>query len=523
MKWKILPRKNDDLIEQLLISRNIKDREIFFNPRLSDFEKDLQISGIEKSQKRILEAIKNNEQIIIYGDYDVDGICASVILYKALASMGAKVLPYIPHREKEGYGLSNLGLEYARDSGASLVVTVDNGIVAIEQAKFAKEIGLDLIITDHHLPLDQKPDAYEIVHSTKMCGAAVAWCLIRNIISKALAQELLQFVAIATICDLLPLLGLGRAFVVEGLKILNRTTNLGLLALVNEAGIRLGEIGSYEIGYIVGPRLNAMGRLEHAIDSLRLLCTKDPQKAKRLAQLLGETNTARQKMTTQAIEQAKLLVNIENKIHVLMHKDWPSGIIGLIAGKITEEYYRPAIAISVGETVSKGSARSINGINIVEVIRKHADILVDVGGHPGAAGFSILTKHVEIFKKKLEETVLDLPEAERVLEIDAEVNIADFNTQLLKSLQKFEPFGFGNPRPVFFSKGVQISDIKTVGSGKHLKFKIGGIDVIGFGMGELQAMLTSGQVVDLAYIPEIDDYNGFEKIQLKIKDLKVSG
>ncbi|TSC86315.1 MAG: single-stranded-DNA-specific exonuclease [Microgenomates group bacterium Gr01-1014_7] len=521
MIWKILPKKSNDLIEQLLFNRGIKEKEKFFNPKLLDFEKDLQIPGIEKAIKRIEEAIKNNEQIIVYGDYDVDGICGSAILYKALSSLGAKVLPYIPHREKEGYGLSKIGLEYTRDSGASLVITVDNGIVALEQAEFAKELGLDLIITDHHVPLDEKPDCYSIIHSTKMCGAAVAWCLIREIINADLRKELLQFAAVATICDLIPLLGLGRAFVAEGLRVLNTTTNLGLLALINESGISLGEIGSYEVGYMIGPRLNAMGRLEHAIDSLRLLCTRDPQKARALAKLLGETNTARQKMTADALTQAKVLVNIEKKIHVLMHKSWSPGIIGLIAGKITEEYYRPAIAISLGETVSKGSARSIDGINIVEVIRKHADILVDVGGHPAAAGFSILTKHVKLLKKKLEETVLDLPEEERVLEIDAAVTISNLNMQLLKQLQKFEPFGFGNPRPIFASKGARISDIKTVGSGKHLKFKIGSVDVIGFGMGELQAILSNGQVVDLAYTPEIDNYNGFEKIQLKMKDIKM--
>lgn len=531
MKWKILPKKSNYLVEQLLANRGIKtekEKEQFFNPKLLDFEKELEIPGIENANKRIQKAIESSELIIVYGDFDVDGICASAILYKALTSLGAKVLPYIPHREKEGYGLSKLGLEYSKDSGASVVITVDNGIVAIEQAKFAKEIGLDLIITDHHLPLNQKPDAFEIVHSTKMCGAAVAWCLIRNIISKSLAWELLQFVAIATICDLIPLVNLGRSFVAEGLKVLNTTTNLGLLALMNESGIRLSEIGSYEVGYMIGPRINAMGRLEHAIDSLRLLCTKDPQKAKKLARLLAETNTARQRLTADAMEQAKLLVNIEKKIHVLMHKNWSSGIIGLIAGKITEEYYRPAIAISLGETVSKGSARSIDGINIVEVIRKHADILVDVGGHPGAAGFSILTEHVEVFKKRLEETVLDLPEQERVLEIDAAVTTSNFNMQLVKALQRFEPFGFGNPRPIFASKEVGISDIRTVGAGKHLKFKVedperseGPVDAIGFGMGELQGMLTNGQIVDLAYTPEIDDYNGFEKIQLKIKDIVV--
>lgn len=525
MKWKLLPKKSEDLVEQLLINRGIKtsqQKEQFFHPKLIFFEKDLNIPSIEKAQKRILQSIKNNELIIVYGDYDVDGICGCAILYKALISLGAKVLPYIPHREKEGYGLSKIGLEFARDAGASLVITVDNGIVALEQAKFAKEIGLDLIITDHHLPLDKKPDAYALVHSTKMCGAAVAWCLVRQIVSKNLTLELLQFVAIATVCDLLPLIGLGRAFLVEGLQQLRKTTNMGLLSLVNECTLHLEEIGSYEIGHILGPRLNAMGRLEHAIDSLRLLCTKDVIKAKRLAKLLCETNTTRQQLTTDAIEQAKLLVDDKAKIHILSSQQWSPGIIGLVAGRICEEYSRPTIAISVGKTISKGSARSIDGVNIVEVIRKCSDILIDIGGHPGAAGFSILSKHIEILKRRLEEHAINLPQTEQVLQIEAEIAAKLLTKSLVDNIAKFEPFGFSNPRPIFAAYNVQISDVRTVGEGKHLKFKVDNIDAIAFGMGNLADILQDGQFVDLAYTVDIDDYNGFEKLQLKIKDIKLA-
>lgn len=523
MKWKILPKKSEDLTEQLLINRGIKtpkEKELFFNSKLSDFEKDLQIPGIEKAHKRILKAVEAGELIVVYGDYDADGICASAILYKGLTTLGARVLPYIPHRETEGYGLSKLGLEFARDSGAAVVITVDNGITAIEQAKFAKELGLDLIITDHHLPGKEKPDALEIVHSTKMCGAAVAWCLIRKLVSKNVSRELLQFVAVATVCDLLPLLGLGRAFLVEGLRVLSKTSNLGFLSLANECGISFSEIGSYEIGHIIGPRLNAMGRLEHAIDSLRLICTKDVIKAKRLARLLCETNATRQKMTVDAMEQARTLVVKENKIHILYSQNWSAGIIGLIAGKITEEFNAPVVAISVGETVSKGSARSINGLNIVEIIRKHSDILIDIGGHPGAAGFSILTDKIEIFKKRLQKEII-LPE-ERILEIDADLESGDLTQTLVEKLQQFEPFGFQNPKPIFATYNMSVSNIRTVGQGKHLKFKALGIDAIAFGMGELETKVQNGQQIDLAYNLELDTYNGSEKLQLKVKDMQIS-
>ncbi len=525
MRWKVAPRKNDDLIEQLLINRGIKtdkERSRFFNPKLADFAVDLKIPGIHKTSNRILQAIKKEELIVVFGDYDVDGICASAILYKALTSLGAKVLPYIPHREKEGYGLSKSGLEFARDSGAAVVITVDNGIVAVEQAKFAKEIGLDLIITDHHVPGKEKPDAYEIVHSTKMCGAAVAWCLAKDLIKKDLSIELLQFAAIAMVCDLLPLTGLGRAFVVEGLAVLRKTTNLGILSLVNECGINTKDVGSFEIGFLIGPRLNAMGRLEHAIDSLRLLCTKDPLKAKKLATLLCETNAARQKLTIEAFEQAKLLVDKEKTIHVLYSKEWSSGIIGLVAGKISEEYARPSIAISIGEEISKGSARSIDGINIVEIIREHADILIDIGGHPGAAGFSLYSKHIEVFKKRIEEQVIVLPEEEKVLEVEAEVTSKELSKSLVSELEKFEPFGMNNRRPVFATYAMQLSDLRTVGNAKHLKGKADGLDFIAFGMGEWVSVLKPGQLIDLAYNLELDTYNGNNKLQLKVKDIHSS-
>ncbi len=524
MKWKILPKKSNDVIEQLLINRGLKtapEKEKFFHPRILDYTDDLQITGIKKAQIRILEAVKNQELIIVYGDYDVDGICASAILYKALTSIGVKVLPYIPHREKEGYGLSKTGLEFARDSGATVVITVDNGIVAFEQAKFAKELGLDLIITDHHLPDKRKPDSYAIVHSTKMCGAAVAWCLIRDLVKKELVSELLQFAAVATVCDLMPLLSTNRAFVFEGLKILNRTKNLGLLALIYESGISLGSIGSFEIGYLIGPRINAMGRLEHAIDSLRLLCTKDEVKARRLAKLLCDTNATRQRLTMEVMEEAQLLIDEQNKLHVLVSKNWRAGIIGLIAGKIAEEYYRPVIAISVGEEISKGSARSVEGINIVELIRRHTDILLDVGGHPGAAGFSILSKNVEIFKKRIEEYARVLPAGERVLAIEMELDGREITQSLVTKLQRFEPFGLNNRKPIFATEKMQISEVRTVGNGKHLKGRANGLDFIAFGMGDWVSHLKAGQMVDMAYNLEIDTYNGNDRLQLKVKDIKL--
>jgi single-stranded-DNA-specific exonuclease len=532
MRWKVLPQESDDLFEQLLINRGIKseeEREEFFNPKIENFENSLNIKGINGAKKRIEKAIKEGELIIAFGDYDVDGICGAAILYLGLTAIGAKVLPYIPHREKEGYGLSKVGLEFARDSGATLVITVDCGIVNFEQALFAKEIGLDLIITDHHQTLgDKRPDCLEIVHSTEMCGTAVAWSLVKNLISKEKSEGLLDLVAIATVSDMMPLVGVNRALVKVGLEKLNQTKRVGLLALFNEAGITAGNLGSYEIGHIIAPRLNAMGRLEHAIDSLRLICTKDSTKARKLADLIADANNQRKTLTLKAVDEAKLLIRQPadgsvKKIHILSSESWVPGIIGLVAGRVCEETRLPSIAISLGPTHSKGSARSIKGVNIVETIRKCSDILVAVGGHPGAAGFTIETTKIDLFKQRLEQ-IMDGYQimAESELEIEAEVPSSKLNINLAKELNKFEPFGIDNPRPVLAAKNMRLSDMRTVGEGKHLKGKADNIDFIGFGMGDLIKVLQNGQFINLAFIPEIDSYNGYEKLQLKVKDLQIN-
>lgn len=506
-------KKSDELLEQLLVNRKVKNKKNFFNPKISDYKKDLTIPGTAKALERIQKAIKSEELIIAYGDYDVDGICGVAILYLGLTKMGARVLPYIPHREKEGYGLSRVGLDFAKNAGAGLIISCDTGIVAFEQAKYVKKLGLDLIITDHHQPDGKKlPEALAILHTTKLCGAAVAWTLFQD-------EELLDLVALATVADMMPLLDVNRCLVKTGLIKLNFTQRVGLLALFHEAGLNLGEIGSYEVGHIIAPRLNAMGRLEHAIDSLRLLCTKDPVKARKLAELLSDTNNQRKIMTQQSVNEALLMVKKSARIHILSSPNWNAGIIGLVAGRICEETQRPAIAISVGEEFSKGSARSNNGINIVETIRKCEDLLVAVGGHEGAAGFTIATKNIKLFQKRLENMDLPADEEERTLGIEAEVPVKKLTLTLAKNLLDFEPFGVANPKPVLATYNMKLSDLRTVGEGKHLKGKADNIDFIAFGTGDLINVLQNNQFANLAYTLEIDHWDSREKLQLKVKDI----
>lgn len=517
----------EELEKQLLLNRKVrteKEKNQFFNPNLKDFEKDFDLSEIDVAKKRILEAIKNNELIAVFGDYDADGICSLAIMYHTLSALGGKFLPYIPHREKEGYGLSKAGLDNVLEKGATLVITVDNGIVALEQAEYAQNLGLDLIITDHHLPAKTLPKAKAIVHSTKFCGAGVAWCLAKKMIDEKLSLDLLDLVAIATVCDLSPLLNANRALVKEGLKVLNHTLKMGLIALISEARLVKGEITAYHIGHIIGPRLNALGRLEHALDSLRLLCTKDPVKARDIAKHLSDVNEKKKQLTVNALDDAKEIIKqitTKKKIIVVSSDKWIPGIMGLVAGRLSEEYGLPAIAISITNGFARGSARSIEGINIVEIIRRCSDLLIDVGGHPKAAGFSIEKNKIEDFKKKMEDLMENIKISDKEkIKTEAIINPKIISKKIIALLDQFEPTGIDNPKPILSSEKMTATDIRTVGEGRHLKLKLNNIDAIAFGMGELAGSIKTGQLVGSTYTPELNIFNGFENIQLKVKDIR---
>lgn len=528
--WNSLPQKNDDLIKRLLLNRGIrseKEAEKFFHPKLSDYDHELKVPGLEKAVHRVKQAIDQGELIIIYGDYDADGVCGTAIAYLGLSTAGAKVLPYIPHRLKEGYGLSKQGLDFAKERGASLVLTVDNGIVAYEAAQYATSLGLDLIITDHHQPLQKLPKVQALVHTPKICGAAIAWCLMREFIKEGEALSLLDLVGIATVADLMPLSGVNRCLAKLGLKELNRTERVGLVSLLAEAGVRKGEITPYHVNFIISPRLNAMGRLEHAIDSLRLLCTKNASSAQKLARILSETNTRRQQQTVEMMIQAKEMVPIPPSQNggklVLVHSpNWSAGIIGLVAGKLCEEYRLPAIVISEDKVYSKGSARSIGGVDIIEAIRKCADLLIDVGGHPQAAGFTMETDKIEVFKTRI-KMVMDevVVEKRETLEIEAMVDPGQINLRLAEKLSQFEPHGIGNPKPILASLGMKISGVKTVGAdGQHLKFLADGLEAIAFGQAEVGKEMLFYDQVDLAYNIEVNRFNGHIIPQLKVVDIR---
>jgi single-stranded-DNA-specific exonuclease len=499
---------------------------------------------VKTAIEHIHQAVAANTPIIVYGDYDADGITATAILWEALHQLGAQVTPFIPSRELHGYGLSIKGIEDALTSLKSsktysknqspLIITVDNGVVAHQAASFCHANHIDLIITDHHQLTDAPPDCLALVHSTQIAGSAVAWMLVKEL-SPELAQLSLDLVTIGTVADMLPLTGPNRSIVKAGLKALRSTKRVGLYVMYEGAGIDDDEVFStYHINYIIAPRLNAMGRLKHALDSLRLLCTTDYARAQVLAQVLTDTNTTRQSLTLEYVTLAETLVkDSQAPIIVIDHPDFHEGVIGLVAGKLAETYYRPSLVISRGSETSKGSARSVKGVNIINLIREHDNLLINAGGHPMAAGFSIETKKIEAFKQSLLQTATKKINPEKLvasLTIDVTINITDVTDDLFYQLEELKPFGTGNRQPVFCSYQVRILEAKALGKdNNHLRLSIQTpegthLSAIGFNLAQTPAaqtlINTPSPHADIAYTIDENIWNGRRSLQLKLKDVK---
>ncbi len=547
-RWEILGELGiKEIIQLLLENRGLtskKDIDAFLHPDLSKVTPknvDIDLSQLKKALKRIQLAITKKEQIVIFGDYDVDGITASAILWETLYALGANVSPYIPHRKEEGYGLSKIGIKNleSKVKDVKLIITVDNGIVAHEAVDFANEQGIDVIITDHHTVSESLPKAYAIVHTTKLCGAGVAYLLAKELGDTD--DSHLELAALGTVADLVPLTGANRAIVAEGLKKLRQTKRIGLLALFQQAKIAQDAMGVYEIGYLIGPRLNASGRLESAMDSLRLLCTTKKERAEELAAKLELTNRERQQLLKDAAEHAVAGIRDQaaigeprlgrglgtRKILIVGHDSYEEGIIGLVAGKLVETFYRPAIVLSLGEKVSKASVRSISGFNIIEFLRMHKEYFVNVGGHPMAAGFTIETEKIadlqQALEEKAEEMVTDIM-LMRTLKIDCEIPFEILTKKLYEEIQQLAPFGMGNFEPVFATKGATIIGMRILGKdSKHLKLVLKqdskNFEAIAFGMGELASTIKIGDTIDVAYVLDENTWNGETKLQLKVKDI----
>jgi len=552
------------LVLQLLWDRGLisqKAIDEFFNP---DYEGDLHdpflMLGMKKAVKRILKAIKKQEKIFIFGDYDADGVCGAVILKTAFEALGANLGGVeIPDRIAEGYGLNLEVVRKIAKQQAKLIITVDCGITDFEEIKLANTLGMEVIIVDHHQVTKKLPKAEVIIDPfqkddkypfKELSGAGVAFKLVQGLISKVKINEgfekwLLDLVALATVADCMPLLGENRTLVRYGLIVLAQTQRIGLQELMKIArlnpvfeieGLRTN-LDAYSLGFVLAPRLNAAGRIKHANLAFDLLMAKNREEARRLSQEIDDFNRQRQKMTEEIVVEIeeRIKKNSADKnypVIVEWDKNWSPGLVGLVAGKIADRYHRPTIIFNQQETSSRGSARSIPVFNIVEAISQCADLLKEFGGHPGAAGLCLETKNFEVFRQKINEIAKSkLKEADLVpvLEIDCELGAQDINWEFFDNLIRFEPFGQGNKQPVFAIKGLEILNCRLVGNGQqHLKLELKSdilgnkvFKAIGFRLAKNGNQdLKAGDKVDLVFELIVDEWNGNRDLQMRIVDIK---
>lgn len=560
-KWKILHQRDsldnilsvENIISILLKNRGLteeKEIEEFLNPKLENLKiNNLNIDKkeLEKAVVRIQRAIEKGESIIVYSDYDVDGICGGAIVWETLYKLGARVTPYIPHREKEGYGLSKVAIDLVKKKYQStLIITVDHGISSKDHIKYAKSLGIDTIVVDHHLVPVKLPQAVAIIHTTSLSAGGIAWFFSNYIKNKLINSPVtslsanLDLAAMATIADLVPLNNHNRVIAFHGLKELNKTKRIGLQELIKQSGLKKGSIGAYEVGFILAPRINASGRLESALDALRLILTRDRQRALNLARKLNLMNRKRQGLTEKAVKHAVSRVKDElylssirkqkQKLIFIGDKAYEQGIIGLIAGKLADRFNLPSIVLSIDKKLAKASGRSVSNFNIVDAVRQVSDLLVDVGGHPRACGFTVETKNIKKLKKRLIKIVnleIAKKELKKIIKIDTEINLNQVNRKLYDSIKKLSPFGIDNPEPVFVSKSLELIGASQIGKAKnHLKLKLKQRDgfifeAIGFGMGDIFWKLSSRTRIDAVYTVLENEWNGNLSLQLKLKDVNI--
>lgn len=538
-------------IAKVLVARGIDTREKmekFFNPSLNDLYDPFLMEDMDKAVDRIQRALLNKEKILIYGDYDVDGTTGASMLYLFLKELGANVEVYIPDRFKEGYGISKVGIQRAYEKGASIMIAVDCGITAINEVKFAKNFGIDVIICDHHEPGDVIPDAYAVLDPLKetcqypfkyLSGCGVAFKLIQALQKKLNVDidpyQYLDFVAVAASADVVPLVDENRILVKYGLDLLNSSNpRVSFLALLEKAGLKGKKINTWHIGFIIGPRINAVGRLGDATRAVEFLISNDYSSASIWAEELDRENERRQALDRTAFEEAVNMIESngifeKDKVFVLYNEKWHQGVIGIVASKIVEKYYRPTILLTYADGVLKGSARSIPNFDIYHALKKCEEMLIQFGGHKHAAGMILHPEKLDDFKiaiNKFADEIVNDEMLVREINIDAMVDINEVSESIYeywRLLKNFEPYGPGNPEPVFLAPNVSISDVKTFGN-NHLKFKIKSngvtVDAVGYGLGDLYGEFSGREKASVVFTFDEGNWNGQQVIQFKVKDLK---
>jgi single-stranded-DNA-specific exonuclease len=530
------------LITQLLFNRGLADSsqvEPFLRADKRLSSDPFLLQDMEMAVTRIYRAILGGEKIAVYGDFDADGITATALLVEGLNTFNVHASPYIPHRMNEGHGLKIAAVETLHKEGVSLIITVDCGITGVAPVKKAQRLGIDVIITDHHTPTEELPPAFALINPKRtgshfpfieLAGVGVAYKLLQALMTgvskEAQLETVTDLVALGTVADMTPLLGENRYLVSTGIQRLNAAPRLGLKELLTKAGLTPGSINSEHITWAIAPRLNTASRLENALPSYELLMTDSADRADELTRWLEQKNTERQQLTTRATDTAREQVLARPLEPMLMVKadEFSAGISGLVANRLTDEFYRPTVVIRTGKKVSTGSCRSIPEFNIIEALTHCRDLFLEYGGHAAAAGFMILTHNLpHLYERllKLAGEQLTGVDLRAKIDIDAEVMLKDLAGNAYRTIQQLAPFGQANPQPIFVSRNVKVVDSRIMGNnGSHLRLKLGqgGMvwDAVAFGFGSNQSELSAP--IDIVYNLELDQWNGKSTLRLNLLD-----
>jgi len=536
--WNIINKFPDDIVGSILGSRGIKAGDEFLETKYESLCDPFLFNGMLKAVRRTKKAIADREKVGLFMDYDADGICGGAIVYKSLCPH-TKVEYYIPHR-REGYGLSCHAIDVLHKSGCKLILTVDCGIRNNTEIDYANTLKIDVIVLDHHELPEIMPNTYATIHpktSKKLkfkdySGGGVAYNFVRALdISSGREKWDAELAAISTVADMVPLVGDNRILVKFGLIVLNKTRNWGLDELIKIAGLRKGEIGTYEIGFQIAPRINATGRVEDPVSSFKLLTETDREEIKILGEKLNHLNSQRQAILERCLKEAEQIIKQQNKdkdkIIIIKSDNFSEGVIGLVAGKVADKYYRPSIVFTKHDGFYKGSARSIPGVDITNVISLVKDEIITFGGHPGAAGLSVLEEKFNSFCRKIQRQgeCIDKTLFSRKLDIDALIKSEQVDLKLAKTVNRLEPFGFKNKRPIFAIEELRVYAVKKIGKNMdHLKISLCKEsirhDCVAFSAVKNGWELSRDDLVDVAFSLNINRWNNREKIDLIIEDIK---
>lgn len=528
----------------------------FFRPSLESLHDPFLMKDMDVAADRLAEALHRGDKILVYGDYDVDGTTATALLVSALRDLGGHVDFFIPNRFEHGYGLCNAGITHAVEAGARVVLAVDCGVTAVAEARFAREQGLDLIICDHHTPPAELPEALAVLDPKRpdcsypfkeLCGCAMGYKLIRAVLQRLgrspdAADAYLDLVAVATASDIVPVQGENRILLASGLETLKSGTRVGICKLAESARLDLSVCTGRDVVFGIGPRINAAGRMGDAGRAVELLLERDGDRAASIAAELekvnGERRTVDQGTLDAALALAERQLTSRTRHSIVLHQsEWHLGVIGIVASRLVDRFYRPTILLGTNNGYAKGSARSVAGINIYDALEECSELLVEFGGHDYAAGMTLRLENVPVFQDRFDEAVgrAVTPEVlQPAINVDAVVDLGDIDARFWAVLKQFAPYGPENDRPIFRADGIRLSrPSRTVGrSGKHLKFAVrqdvagSSLDAIGFGLGEQANMLEhswrSGETLDLLFQLEENTWNGRTSLQLKAKDVRLS-